>query len=457
LQCPPDYVAVAAITALGATIGRRIGIKPKQKADWIEIPNLWGAFIGRPGMLKSPSMGEGLKHIHRLEAAAAQVNEVARSTYNSDFEEYTMRRNVAAARAKEALKKNSRASIDLNVGDEPKVPTPIRYRTNDSSYESLGELLIDNPSGVLVERDELVSLLKHLDREDQAVARGFYLSGWSGTQPYTFDRIGRGTRHIDGVCISVLGNTQPARIGDYVRRANVGGAGGDGLIQRFGLMVWPDAPAHWRNVDEYPNHESRLAAWQVFERASKIDTKTAREMGAEMELYDKVPYLRFEEKAHADFLGWHSDLEQQLRAGHMSPALEGHLAKYRKLVPALALINHIADQGQGPVTHQALLTALAFALYLETHAKRLYGSSNEVERQAGQAILKRIRKSDLMDGFTARDIQRAGWSNLTERSQVQEGLDLLVELDHLVEHHIASGPAGGRPKVEYFINPRAHG
>ena len=36
-----------------------------------------------------------------------------------------------------------------------------------------------------MERDELVSLLKHLDRDEQAVARSFYLSGWSGSQPYT--------------------------------------------------------------------------------------------------------------------------------------------------------------------------------------------------------------------------------------------------------------------------------
>ena len=33
LQCPPDYVAVAALTALGSVIGRRIGIKPQVKTD----------------------------------------------------------------------------------------------------------------------------------------------------------------------------------------------------------------------------------------------------------------------------------------------------------------------------------------------------------------------------------------------------------------------------------------
>ena len=186
-----------------------------------------------------------------------------------------------------------------------------------------------------------------------------------------------------------MGNTQPARIGEYVARANAGGAGGDGLIQRFGLLVWPDAPASWRNVDEYPDSKAREAAWQVFERASKIDTTMALKLGAEKGTFDKVPSLRFEERAHADFLDWRVELERCLQAGNMSPALEGHLAKYRKLVPGLALINHIADQKHGPVTHQALRKALAFASYLKTHAKRLYNSSNEVERQAAGAILRK--------------------------------------------------------------------
>ena len=58
LQCPPDYAGVAAMTALGSVIGRRVGVKPQEKTDWTEYANLWGGFIGRPGMLKSPAMAE---------------------------------------------------------------------------------------------------------------------------------------------------------------------------------------------------------------------------------------------------------------------------------------------------------------------------------------------------------------------------------------------------------------
>jgi hypothetical protein len=456
LQCLPDYVGVSAMVGLGATIGRRVGINPQMHTDWIEFANLWGAFVGRPGWLKSPAMGEALKPLHHLEAQAIKNNDAAQQVYLAELSTFRTRQQVKLSLDKEALKKDpqSKADSGIDLGDEPKKPPNIRYRTNDSSYESLGELLIDNPAGILVERDELVSLLQHLDREEQSVARGFYLSSWSGAQPYTFDRIGRGHRHIEAVCLSVLGNTQPARISEYVRRANRDGAGGDGLLQRFGLLVWPDAAPDWKNVDEYPDSSARENAWVVFERASKLDQNKALAMGASQGKFDKVPAFHFDEAALGDFEDFRGQLERRVRSGELSPAFEGHIAKYRKLVPALALINHIADGGDGPVTQKSLLRALAFVTYLESHAQRVYGSTSESELAAAKAILKRIQSGDLPDGFTARDVHQKGWAHLTEREHVGAGLNLLVDLYYIAEINLGTGPQGGRPKVGYSINPR---
>ena len=143
-----------------------------------------------------------------------------------------------------------------------------------------------------------------------------------------------------------------------------------------------------------------------------------------------------------------------MRSGEQSPALEGHLAKYRKLVPAIALIDHIADNHEGAVARPSILHALAFAAYLESHARRVYGSASEVELAAAKAILKHIHAGDLQDKFTLRDVHQRDWAHLGEREHVAAGLGLLVDLNYLAEMAPAVGALGGRPKITYAINPR---
>jgi hypothetical protein len=178
--------------------------------------------------------------------------------------------------------------------------------------------------------------------------------------------------------------------------------------------------------------------------------------GAVRDTYDAIPCFRFDPAALDDFLGWRSELERRLRSGEFSAAIEGHFAKYRKLVPSLALINHLADGGQGDVGQPALLKALAFVAYLETHAHRVYGASDMVELAAAKAILAKLRKGELPEaGFTARDIHRPRWSGLTEIEHIHAGLNLLADLGHIAAEPVPVGDRGGRPKTTYVANPRA--
>ena len=234
MQCPPDYVGSTALTALGSVLGRRIGIAPDRQTDWFEVPNLWQCAVGRPGAMKTPAIGEALKPLHRLEVKAREKYDAEAADYGKALYEWKLRKDAAEAQAKADLKKNPEAKVSFDIA-EPQAPIERRYITNDTTYEKLGEILAQNPNGVLAHRDELVSLLKTLDREEYAAARGFFLTAWGGKERYTFDRIGRGRVHIEGACLSMIGSTQPGRLAEYVRRAVTGTSGDDGLIQRFGL------------------------------------------------------------------------------------------------------------------------------------------------------------------------------------------------------------------------------
>jgi hypothetical protein len=451
MQCPPDFVAIPAIVALASVIGRKIAIRPQRNTDWTEVGNLWGAIVGPPGSMKSPAMAEAMKPLRWLEADARRNNETALKGYKIAVEDFKTRSEAARSKLKADLKKDPNAAAPPPL-EEPAEPKARRYIVDDATYEALGAILVDNSNGVLAYRDELVSLLRTLDREEYAAARGFFLTAWGGKEGYTFDRIIRGTLHIEAACASLLGATQPSKIVDFVKRSIDGAQGDDGMIQRFGMMVWPDAVG-WREVDRYADIEAKHAAWEVFERLDKLDPYA---IGALKDPFDPIPYLKFDPAAQRVFSNWYHDLETHvLRDDELSPALKGHFAKYRKLVPALALINHLADGGEGEIGEGAIIRAVNFSRYLETHAKRIYAAGLQDEVSAAKAILTHIKRCDLDDGFLARDIQRRGWSNLSNIDQIKAGLNLLVDLAWLVDKTLKR-LEGGRPTVCYLINPRAH-
>lgn len=456
VQCAPDYVAVAIMAGLGSIIGRKLGIRPQAFTDWTVTPNQWALVVGRPGVLKSPALEAALSPIKRLAAVATEG-------HKAEIEQHRIAVRVAKLKSEEGEKsarKKLANSLSADVAallntEEPEAPALRRYIAVDSNAASLGELHRQNHNGLLVHRDELISLLRSLDREDQAEARGFYLVGWNGDSSYTFDRIGRGLNlHIPAVCLSMLGSTQPGRLAGYIAHAVKGGAGDDGLIQRFGLLVWPDMGGEWHNVDRWPDSTAKKEAHRVFEYLDKLNPAT---VGALQDTDHEnkpegIPYLRFDDVALALFLEWRTDLEARLRGGDLHPALESHLAKYRKLVPALALTLHLASDDTGPVSERATLQALAWAEYLETHARRAYGSVSMPEVATAKAILSRIRKGDLKRDFSSREVWRPGWAMLTDSEQVGDALRLLVDYDWLTA--TTRTDTGGRPATIYTVNPR---
>jgi hypothetical protein len=447
MQCPPDFVAVPAMVALGAVLGRKVGIRPRSRTDWIEVANQWGCIVGRPGAMKIPAMGEALKPLNRLDATAREEHSDALKAHARDLDLHKLKAEEARATARKALKGGREArAFDI---DEPEAPKGRRYVVNDSTYEALGEILADNPNGVLAFRDELVSLLKTLDREEQVAARGFFLTAWNGTSGYTFDRIMRGKTHIDAACLSLLGSTQPGRIAEYVSRANQGDGGDDGLIQRFGLLVWPDQDPEWKNTDRYPNSDARERAWVTFELLDKLDPNA---IGAERDTFEPLPFLRFDDRAQAVFTEWHGVLERRLRGGDLTTSLESHLAKYRKPVPAVALLNHLAEGGAGRIEEASLVRALALAEYLETHAKRVYGAGSAHETAVAKLILTHIRKGEIQDGFAARDIYRRAWTGLNDSAQVNGALELLADFDWIAPRLVKTAT---RSATVYSINPGA--
>ncbi|MBH1978591.1 MAG: DUF3987 domain-containing protein [Comamonadaceae bacterium] len=453
MQCPPDFPAVGAVVALSSLIGARAVVQPKARDDWQVVPNLWGLIVGRPGVMKSPALGESLKPLSRLQATEFEQWQAAHDAWELDCKVAELQGADREKKAKGLASKDPAAARALlEPGDTPAEPLARRYIVNDATVEKLGELLTANPWGTLSYRDELYGLLTGMDKQGQEGSRAFYLQSYDGNQGYTFDRIIRGTVHIPRVCLAMIGGIQPGRIQEYVRGAVSGGSADDGLLQRFGLAVWPDTNGEFVHVDQWPDTPAKTMAWGVFERLAQLQPAS-----------DTDPVIwRFDDAAQALFVEWRTPFEQELKRGELHPAMESHLAKYRKLIPALALVFALVDTpDSGGVIHEReLIRALAWGDYLRTHAERLYAAAVIPETAAARALLTKIKGGKLTDrdgviadNFTPRQIAVKGWAGLTTPDAVRKAADVLADYDWLRRDVVQSGAAGGRPSDRYAINP----
>lgn len=453
MQCPPDFPAVGAVVALSSLIGARAVVSPKTRDDWRVVPNLWGLIVGRPGVMKSPALSEVLKPLHRLESNEREQWKSAHEAWQLDCQVADMAAEANAKQARGlAIKDPTKARALLAPVDTPPEPLARRYVVNDATVEKLGELLTVNQWGVLVYRDELHGLLCSMDRQGQEGARGFYLTGYDGNQGHAVDRIGRGESYIPRVCLAMLGGMQPGKLQSYVREAVAGGAGDDGLLQRFGLAVWPDVNREFVFVDRWPDNSAKQAAWAVFERLDHLQPAS-----------DNTPQeWRFTPDAQALFEEWLIPFENEIRGEELHPALVSHLSKYRKLIPALALIFALVDtpDSGGMINRTELIRAVAWGEYLRSHAERIYAAAVIPETASAKQLLDKIKAGKVCDGdgvileaFTPRLVAVKHWAGLSTPDAVRKAADLLADYGWLARELVPSGPSGGRPTERYQIHP----
>ena len=464
-----DLVAVCLLTSLGALIGSRVAIKPKQLDDYSIVPNLWGGIIAPPSSKKSPAISAGTRHLDRLVLQAKeqyeieQKDNIAKGIVFKSTEKDLVKKLDKAKEENEKLKlAQDIAEMQTEVNQRPILK---RYFTNDSSPEALADLERSNPNGILVIRDELIGLLSSLDQNDTDTGRAFYLEGWNGTGSYQFDRITRGSGYIQNHCLSVLGGIQPDKLMSYLEKT-INGMGNDGLLQRFQLLIYPDL-AQWQYADIKSDKDAKEAVFNLFKQLDELNEYELTKLGANpSDDFNTRPYFRFTAEAQKAYKAWSTQLNSQTIPNEEHTIIQEHLSKFGKLMPTLALIFHLIDSVQlgvsvGGVSLNCVEMAIKWCDYLESHARRIYGMvlhSATFKASALAIKLKKLNNNESWrtDGFSARDVHRKNWKGLTELNAVNEALELLVDYGWLNEQEIESTVRGGRPSKRYLINPKIH-
>jgi putative DNA primase/helicase len=443
MQVSADFVAAAGIVALAGCLNRRALVRPKaHDHTWREPLNLWGALVGPPGVLKSPTLQVVLEPLQAIENNMADefLEQQRRHTARLQAHEVELRLWKQAAAA--ARKRGS------PPGDPPVAPEPpIRRRllVTDATREALQRILAENEHGVFVVWDELGGLLELFERDGRQGERQLFLTAWNGKGSFTVDRIGRGTLHARSVCLSLFGNLLPGRVERLVAAAHSGDLRSDGLLQRLQVLVWPDVRRDFQLVDRPADEEASFLMATLAHRFVELE-------GTELVFTDPAQLL---------FNDWLCELELKLRSGELSEPLAAHLGKYRSLMPKLAALYELIERaasgaeiaGEVKISLDNARRAAATTAYLESHARRVYACGGSQELEAARELAQRLKAGELGPQFTARDVYRRQWSGLDEPDRVEATLEVL-EAHGWVRAAKIQRPDGGRPTTLWQLNPR---
>jgi len=267
MQCPIEFPAVTALVAIGGVIGNAVVVKPKARDPWIVVPNIWGAIVGEPGAMKTPAVTEAMRFVHEIERREAAAFDASKSLLAFEVESREAEKKAIRDQIDSTYRSNKKSRNSSDVADvvvdldvlrtrfreleDVPIPKPKRLITSDATVEKLGELLNENPRGILYLRDELSGFIETLDKPGREGDRAFYLETWNGLGSYNVDRIGRGSMRINNLTLSMFGTIQPSIVAPHFRTTGPK-ISGDGFIQRFQAIVYPDVSGEYKYVDRDP-------------------------------------------------------------------------------------------------------------------------------------------------------------------------------------------------------------
>ncbi|WP_273722234.1 MULTISPECIES: DUF3987 domain-containing protein, partial [unclassified Bartonella] len=166
-----------------AVIGNGVRIAPKQYDTWRVTPNLWGAIVGQPSTKKTPTIEAALEPVYTLQEEWYKEWNKQKEQQKIDEILENLSKREKEKQANKALKKGDLQTARACLSESPSKDNihdvaASRLIVNDVTVEKLGELLKENPRGLLMVRDELSGFLADMERKEYQSDRGFYLKAF---------------------------------------------------------------------------------------------------------------------------------------------------------------------------------------------------------------------------------------------------------------------------------------
>jgi hypothetical protein len=428
IGCDPSYLALPLLTEIAAAIGNARWLELKR--GWSAPPILWGAIVGESGTAKTPAF--------RL------VMRPARERQSRAFKDYDAEQkdHEAAQEAWQEAKKDER-------GEKPQPPICKRFIVSDTTVEALAPILLDNPRGLLLGRDELAGWIGSFDRYTGKGKVSVDLANWLSmfnAESIIVDRragIPR-TIHVPQAAVCVSGGIQPA----ILQRALCQEHRESGLAARLLLTCPPRKVKRWTEDDIDPDAEAELV--RLFDRLYELQPAA----GDNGEPRPTLVRLSADAKsAWTTYYNAHA-IEQADLTGDMAAAW----SKLEEYAARLALVVHFtrwaaddANLSKPDIVDAASMNAgIVLANWFKHEARRVYAMLDESEAERDERDL--VDWIGLRGGMvTPREVQQ-GRRRLKEPGAAEAALEKLVTAGRGTWRDVPTTAKGGRPTRAFVLS-----
>ena len=167
---------------------------------------------------------------------------------------------------------------------------------------------------------------------------------------------------------------------------------------------------------------------------------------------DEPAVFSLGDEALSLFQGYMTAVQLEARSGKLSPTLESHVLKTPATIISLALIFQLTIDGRGHLVEaDAMRMALQWAVYLRSHANRLYAAGRVMAEDGARLLLE--RRAQLRAPFTARAVHQKDWAGLTDPDAVAAAIGVLVTTGHCRPVPVKPSEKGGRPTTTFEWHP----
>jgi hypothetical protein len=436
IGCDTSYLALPLLTAIAAAIGntRRLELK----RGWLAPPILWSVIVGESGTAKTPAFQLVLRIIHERQRKYLEQ-------YADEFQQYEA--DLAVWEKSATIWKRDKNALGAPP-PKPKPPQVKRIVVSDTTVEALAPILLANPRGVLLARDELAGWFGSFDRYAGKGKPGTDLANWlemfNGRSIIVDRKTGDPrTIYVPHASVCVIGGIQPT----ILQRALSVENRESGLAARLLLSYPPRKPKRWTEADIDPNVEEDVS--RLFEFLYKL-LPVVTENG---EIRPLV--VRLNEEAKAVWIAYYDDhaSEQSEMVGDMASAW----SKLEEYAARLALVIHYIRWAAGENVEEFVLDAhsmkagITLAKWFKHEAKRVYAMLDETDTGRDQRRL--IEWIERKGGkVTVREVQRGYW-RLRNSGAAEAALDELVKAGYGTWTYAPAGSKGGRPSRIFVMRP----